>query len=95
MPPCTLTRLLACGASLLLAATPALAGGGRGSSYCSNATGPGQGSAFSAGQYGSSYANPGEIVSSLIGILWGQGVGAPTREPGLFTRTVCDPAKGR
>jgi len=88
-------RLLACGAGLLLAATPALAGGGGGSSYCSNATGPGQGQAFSAGQYGDGYANPGEIVSSLVGILWGQGVGAPVREPGFFTRTVCQPTPGR
>ena len=88
-------RLLACGAGLLLTAAPALAGGGQGSSYCSNATGPGQGSAFSAGRFGAGYANPGDIVSSLIGILWGQGVGAPTREPGFFTRTVCNPNNGR
>ena len=87
--------LLAAAATLVLSAAPALAGGGSGSSYCSRATGPGQGTDFSAGQYGSGFANPGEIVSSLVGILWGQGVGAPAREPGLFTRTVCQPNPGR
>jgi hypothetical protein len=88
----THARLVACGASLLLAATPALAGGGKGSSYCSNSTAPGSGTAFSAGQYGSGYANPGDIVSTLVGILWGQGVGAPARPPGTFTRAVCNPS---
>ena len=84
-------RLLAAAALLLLSATPALAGGGRGSSYCSNATGPGQGTAFSAGRFGSGYSNPGDIVSTLVGILWGPGVGAPAVQPGAFTKAVCNP----
>lgn len=88
-------RLLGCAAAVAMSGAPALAAGGGGSSYCSNATGPGQGQAFSAGQFGSDFANPGEIVSGLVGILWGQGVGAPVREPGFFTRTVCQPTPGR
>jgi hypothetical protein len=87
--------LLGCAAALAMSSAPALAGGGGGSSYCSKATGPGQGEDFRAGRFGSDYANPGDIVSSLVGILWGQGVGAPASEPGFFTRSVCQPTRGR
>ena len=83
------------GAALLAAAalsTPAaLAAGGEGASYCSNATGATSGpTPFSAGNFGT-FANPGAVVSALIGILWGQGVGAPSRPPGAFTGVICNP----
>lgn len=97
--PSKMTSLLP---SLLLAALvavplierrPAEAAGGNGASYCSNATGPQSGAQpFPAGPYGT-FSNPGQVVSNLVGLLWGPGVGAPAREPGLFTRTVCNPSR--
>ena len=90
--------LLACLWLAALAASPlvdqgiARAAGGNGSSYCSNASGPNSGATpFFAGDFGN-FANPGDVVSNLVGILWGPGVGAPSREPGFFTRTVCKPS---
>jgi hypothetical protein len=37
------------------------------------------------------FSNPGDIVSNLVGVLWGPGVGAPAKTPGSFTRAVCNP----
>ena len=85
-----LGSLLACGwISIAAAPVSVSAAGGNGQSYCSQATGPQSGpKPFPAGQYGS-FSNPGDVVRSLVGILWGPGVSPPDREPGLFTRTIC------
>lgn len=68
---------------------PGLAAGGRGTSYCANATGPASGEEpFFAGSFGF-FSSPGDVVSSLVGILWGQGAGPPSRTPGTITSTIC------
>jgi len=80
--------------ALPLSTPPASAAGGNGRSYCSNASGPGSNAAFTAGPFGA-FANPGEVVSQLVGILWGQGVGAPQKQPGFFTSTICSAGNNR